>query len=158
MGLFSGFKKKTWDEEKSDKNKARMRELFDGAISDSDTYKVVYGYGMNIEKSNYIVMRKTTYEFISLIVGYRESDMSIVILQTTLELEGVSEPKYFKKGDIKKAKIATGQYTIYHKGGLMAGYTQFSVVPEYDEKYLVYCRQEEEQKEFHEFWKEFCKK
>ncbi len=158
MGIFGSSKKKTWDENRSNENKDRMKDLFNQSISESDTYKIVYGFGLNIKNSNYIVMRKTTYQYTSLIIGYRKSDMSIVLLQTTPELEGVSEPEYFNKESIKKSKIATGEYTIYHKGGLMAGYTQFSVIAENDEKYLVYCHQEEEQKEFHEFWKEFCKK
>ena len=52
--------------------------------------------------------------------------MSIVILQTTPELEGCSDPAYFKKGEIKKAKVVQGGFTIYHKGGIMAGYTPVS--------------------------------
>ncbi len=155
MGFLGLFKKK-WDEEKSDQNKKRMQELFNETIPDSNTYKVVYGFGLNIKNSNYILMRKTTYQYTSLIIGYRESDMSIVLLQTTPELEGVSEPEYFKKSEIKKAKIATNEYTIYHKGGLMAGYTQFSVISDNDERYLVYCHQEQEEKEFEVFWKKFC--
>ncbi len=157
MGLFGLFKKK-WDEEKSDQNKARMQELFDETVPESESYQVVYGFGLEIQNSNYIVMRKTTYEYTSLIIGYRRSDMSIVLLQTTPELEGCSEPQYFKRAEIKKAKIATGEYTIYHQGGMMAGYTQFSVIEENDENYLVYCHQDEETEQFHQFWKEFCKK
>ncbi len=157
MGFFGLFKKK-WDEEKSDKNKATMKALFNNAVPESESYQVVYGFGLDIIKSNYIVMRKTTYEYTSLIIGYRESDMSIVILQTTPELEGCSEPQYFKRDEIKKAKITTGEYTIYHQGGMMAGYTQFSVVEENDENFLVYCHQVEEAKQFNQFWKDYCKK
>ncbi len=158
MGLFGLFKKKEWDEEKSNANKARMKELFASVVEDAAGYDLVYGFGLNIENSSYILTRRTTYEYTSLVVGYRRSDMSVVLIQTTPELEGCSEPQYFKRQDIKKAKIAVGQYTIYHQGGLMAGYTQFSVIPDNDEKYLVYCHQEEESEKFEVFWKEYCQK
>ena len=52
-----------------------------------------------------------------------ESDMSIALLQTTPELEGCSEAEIFTRDSIKKAKISTGMYTIYHQGGIMAGYS-----------------------------------
>ncbi len=154
MGLF-GFGKKKWDFEKSDANKLRMRELFNGVVEDGDSYDIAYGFSLDIARSNYIVARKVTYEYASLIVGYRESDMSIVLVQTTPELEGCSEADYFKREDIKKAKIAMGQYTLYHKGGMMAGYTQFSVIEDNDEKYMVYCEQTEEVKKFDAFWKKY---
>ncbi len=158
MGIFNFFKKKEWDLEKSDANKKKMQELFAASVSDSDTYKVVYGFSLDIKRMKIAVVRKMTYEYASLIIGYRESDMSIVVLQTVPELEGVSEPQYFKKSEIKKAKMTTGQYTIYHQGGIMAGYTQFSVIEDNDEEYLVYCKQDKEAKEFEEFWKEYSKK
>ena len=60
-------------------------------MPDGDTWKIVYGYGLNIKTSDYIIARKTTYTYTSLIIGYRESDMSIALLQTTPELEGCSE-------------------------------------------------------------------
>lgn len=157
MGLF-GFGKTKWDEEKSDVNKNKMKELFCSKVEDGESYKIAYGFGLNIENSNYIMVRKKTYQYTSLIIGYRESDMSIVMVQTTPELEGCSEPKMFKKGEIKKAKIAAGEYAIYHAGGIMAGYTSFSVISDNDENYLVYCHQEEVADEFKGFFKRFSKK
>ncbi|PIE98646.1 MAG: hypothetical protein CR988_02255 [Treponema sp.] len=157
MGLF-GFGKKEWDEEKSDSNKARMKELFSRTVENSESYTVVYGFGLNVKNSNYIVARKVTYQYTSLIIGYRESDMSVVLLQTTPELEGCSEPEVFKRDEIKKAKVTMGQYTIYHQGGLMAGYTQFSVIEDNNEDYLVYCHQKEETDKFQQFWKKYCAK
>lgn len=157
MGLF-GFGKIKWDEEKSDANKAKMKSLFSEAVEDGETYKIAYGFGLNIKNSNYIVARKRTYKYTSLIIGYRESDMSIAVLQTTPELEGCSEPEIFKRDDIKKAKIAVGEYTIYHKGGMMAGYTSFSVIKDNHEDYLLYCHQEDEANDFSEFFKMYSKK
>ena len=106
------FRKKKWDIERSEQNKGLIRQLFNQAMPDGDTWKLVYGYGLNIKTSDYIIARKTTYTYTSLIIGYRESDMSIALLQTTPELEGCSEAEIFTRDSIKKAKISTGMYTI----------------------------------------------
>lgn len=156
MGWFR--KKKEWDIQKSDANKSKLRQLFNGVMADGDSYDIIYGYGLNIKNSDYILARKTTYSYTSLIIGYRESDMSIVLLQTTPELEGCSDPEIFTKDNIKKAKISTGMYTIYHQGGLMAGYTQFATLAENDEKFLAYLYQPEEYAKFEAFFKEFSGK
>ena len=39
MGWFG--KKKKWDTQKSDANKSRLRELFNGVIEDGDSYDIV---------------------------------------------------------------------------------------------------------------------
>ncbi|WP_067139617.1 hypothetical protein [Oceanivirga salmonicida] len=160
MGLFDFFlKKKEWDEERSNKNKERMRLLFSRQVDDSKSYKVVYGFSMDATRGG-IVRSKAVYTYTSLIIGYRESDMSIVILKTNPKLESTTEAEYFKRSDIEKAKITMGQYTIYHKGGMMAGYTSFSVIEDNDTTndgdYLTYCNQEVEATEFEEFWKKYC--
>ena len=157
MGLF-GKKKKLWDEARVQENKARMHALFEQVVEDAAGYQLVSEYSSSIKTSNYILARKTTYTYTSLIVGFRESDMSIVILQTTPELEGCSDPAYFKKGEIKKAKVVQGGFTIYHKGGIMAGYTQFYISDEYDdEKLFAYLHQREEAAQWDLFWPKFSK-
>lgn len=152
------FRKKKWDIERSEQSKYLIRQLFNQAMPDGDTWKIVYGYGLNIKTSDYIIARKTTYTYTSLIIGYRESDMSIALLQTTPELEGCSEAEIFTRDSIKKAKISTGMYTIYHQGGIMAGYTQFATLPENDEDYLAYMYQPEEHEDFAKFYKRFSRK
>lgn len=158
MGFFGLGKKKNWDLAASDRNKQQMRALFNNVVPDGDTWKLVYGYGLNIKNSNYILARKTTYQYTSLIIGYRESDMSIAIVQTTPELEGCSDPEFFRKDGIKKAKVVTGMYTIYHQGGMMAGYTQIATIAENDEKYLAYVYQPEEHADFESFFRAFAGK
>ena len=106
------FRKKKRDIERSEQNKGLILQLVSLAMPDCDTWKIVYGYGLNIKTSDYIIARKTTYTYTSLIIGYRESDMSIALLQTTPELEGCSEAEIFARDSIKKAKISTGMYTI----------------------------------------------
>ena len=61
MGLFG--KKKQWDTQKSDANKSRLRELFNGVMEDGDSYNIVYGYGLNIKNSDYIVARKHKFNY-----------------------------------------------------------------------------------------------
>ena len=157
MGLFNK-KQKVWDEERINENKSKMSALFNHVIEDNEGYKIVYAYSSSVKTSNYIIARKTTYTYTSLIIGYREADMSIIMLQTTPELEGCSDPVIFRKGEIKKAKFVQGGYTIYHKGGIMAGYTQFYVADEYDDESLfVYLKQNEEAQDWHDFWTAFSK-
>ncbi|MDY3052540.1 MAG: hypothetical protein SOR89_05145 [Ndongobacter sp.] len=156
MGWFG--KKKEWDIARSDANKSRLKALFNGAVDDGNSWDVLYGYGLNIKNSNYILARKVTYTYTSLIIGYREADMSIALLQTTPELEGCSEAEIFRKASVKKAKPAAGMYTIYHQGGLMAGYTQFAALAENDEDFLAYIYQPEEVEKFKEFFQRFSGK
>ncbi|WP_313529384.1 hypothetical protein [Anaerotignum sp.] len=158
MGLLGFGKKKEWDIERSNRNKNRIRQLFNQVMPDGDTWKVVYGYGLDIKTSDYIIARRNTYKYTSLIIGYRESDMSIAWLQTTPELEGCSEAEIFTRNNIKKAKISTGMYTIFHQGGMMAGYTQFTTLPENDEDFLVYMYQPDEHEDFARFYKSFSGK
>lgn len=158
IGLFGFGKKKEFDIDRSDNNKKIMRELFNGVVEDGDSYDLIYGSSESVKTSSYIIARKTTYEFTSLIIGYRESDMSIVLVQTTPELEGCSEAEYFTKDSIKKAKMTMGFYTIFLEGGIMAGYVQFTTGIENDEKYLAYVYQPEEYKKFDDFFKRFSKK
>ncbi len=154
MGLFS--RKKEWDATRIDLNKAAMRSVFNKAVPDGDSYRLVYGFSDSVKSMNYAVLRTTTTTITSLVIGWRESDMSIVILPTTPELNDCGEPERFVKGAIKKAKMSGGQYCVYRPGGVMAGYVQFGVASEYDEKYYAYMNQPEEWEAFNQFWKAFA--
>lgn len=149
------FKKKEMDATRSDENKNKMRALFNQVVESGDTYNIVYGISQTIKTSNYILARKTTYLYMSLIIGFRESDMSIVLLQTTPELEGCSDPEVFTMANLKKAKIVQGQFTLYHAGGIMAGYTQFCIADRNDEDYLAYIYQPDEAAQWDLFWPKF---
>lgn len=153
MGFFR--KEKVWDEERNQANKQKMRALFNQVVEDSEGYNIVYGVSQKIKTSNYVLARKTTYLFTSLIIGFRESDMSIILIQTTPDLEGCSDPEKFTMNHLKKAKIVQGQFTLYHEGGLMAGYTQFSIMDSFDEDYTVYINQPEEAIQWDAFWTQF---
>ncbi|MEG0469286.1 MAG: hypothetical protein RR531_01780 [Longicatena sp.] len=157
MGLFGIGKKKEWDLEKSNENKKRMHTLFHQVVEDADTYEILYAYTSDVKTSNYVIARKTTYLYGSLILGYRTSDMSIVLVDTSPELDGCGEPRIYKRSDLKKVKIVQGQFTLYNQGGIMAGYTQFCVANNYDEDYFAYVEQTEEAAKFDEFWPIYMK-
>ena len=156
MGLFS---KNKWDTEKSNANKAVMRALFNGVVPDGDSYKIAYGYSQSLKSMDFLIIRSETVTVASLIVGYRDSDMSIVLAPTVPELDECGEPQFYKNTEIKKAKIVGGEYVIYHKGGMMAGYTQFGVVAENDDDDGVsaYIYQPDESDDFFAFWKRYVK-
>lgn len=155
MGLFS---KASVDVEKSNENKATMRTLFNGVVPDGESYKIAYGYSQSHTSVNYLIIRKQITTVASLIVGYRDSDMSIVLVPTSPELDGCEEPQVFKNTEIKKTKIVSGEYVIYHQGGIMAGYTQFGVVAENDDDVSAYIYQPDESDDFASFWKRYSGK
>ena len=152
MGLFS---KKPMDQERSNENKAKMRALFDQVVEDKEGYEIVYGASQTIKTSNYVLARKTTYTFTSLIIGFRHSDMSIIIIQTTPELEGCGDPIKYTMQDLKKVKIVQGAFCLYHAGGLMAGYTSFNIMDSFKDDYVVYVDQPDECAKWDIFWEAF---
>ena len=155
FGLFS--KKNKVDVEKNDANKAAMRALFNEATPDGDSYKIVYGYSQSLKSMDFLIVRTETVTVASLIVGYRDSDMSIVLVPTVPELDEYGEPQFYKNTDIKKARIVGGEYVIYKQGGMMAGYTQFGVVAENDDDVSPYIYQPDESEDFYSFWKRYAK-
>lgn len=149
------FKKKEMDQTRVAENKAKMRALFDQVVADKDGYEIVYGFSQDVKTSNYILASKTTYTYTSLIIGYRVSDQSIILIQTTPDLEGCSDPIRYTMADLKKVKIVQGQYCLYHQGGLMAGYTSFCILDRCDEDFFVYVDQSAECDQWCNFWEGF---
>ena len=152
MGFFS--KKKEVDIARSDENKERMRKLFEQTVEEHEGYNIVYGYSSSVKNSNYILARKTTFRYVSMIIGYRKSDMSIVILQTTPDLDGCSDPEIFKPSDLKKVKFddSKAQFVLQHAGGFTAGSTRFSVGPTNAGDVLAYVYQNDEFMDWYEFF------
>ncbi len=156
MGLFG----KKWDLEKDKANRAKMQNLFNELVEDKEGYKLVYGFNVDVKNMNYVVMRKTTYTYKSIVVGYRESDMSIITIDTVPEFDVHGDIKKYTPQDLRKAKRTfSGEYCLYKQGGMMAGYDAFSVAEIYDEDELfAYLKQEDEAKDFAKFWKKFPKR
>ena len=53
------FRKKKWDIERSEQNKGLIRQLFSQAMPDGDTWKIVYGYGLNIKPAIILLPEKS---------------------------------------------------------------------------------------------------
>ena len=90
MGLFS--RKPKIDMDEAQKNKVKMRQLFNQAISDGDSYQVLYATTGSTWKEEGILSDTRVYQFISLVLGYRESDFKIIALPINIELTEFSEP------------------------------------------------------------------
>ena len=152
MGLFGLFSKKV-DTAKSDGNKATMRKLFNQVVPDGDSYQLVYGFSQDIKQSHYIIARKTTYTYTSLIIGYKENDPTVVIVQTDPELSGCGDPDIYRRSEIHKAYRSrmTGDSLVIYPN--KKGYFQFYVSPINDDDSLyAYIMQEQEEKAFTEFF------
>ena len=157
MGLFGFGKKKEMDVVKSDENKAKMRALFNQVVDNGDSYKVIYGYTSDVKNSNYGFATKTTYSYGSVIVGYREEDMSIVLLETDPNISGCGDAHYYKKNEIKKASFndKKAMHEIQLTGGLRAVKVLFGVMDHSDFEHLAYITQKDEFWEWNAFWEKF---
>lgn len=152
MGLFGLFSKKV-DMTKVETNKATIRKLFNNVVPDGDDYKLVYGFSQNIKQSHYIIAKKTTYTYTSLIIGYKESDPAIVIVETEPELSGCGDPVIYHKSKIHKAyrsRMSGDSWVIYPD---KKDYFEFYTYPLTDDESLyVYMSQDEEDKAFTQFF------
>ncbi|MEG0365907.1 MAG: hypothetical protein RR585_03665 [Coprobacillus sp.] len=150
-------KKKEIDEERSNENKAKMNALFQQVVEDADTYQVVYGFTSDVKKSNYVLATKTTFSYGSLIIGYRESDMTIVMLDTIPDFSGCGDAKYYRKSEIKKASFnnTKAKHVIQLAGGLFGEKFEFAVMDMNDYEHLAYIHQTDEFYIWYEFWQKF---
>ena len=85
MGLFS--RKPKIDMQEAQKNKVKMRELFNRAVSEGDSYEVLYATTGSTWKEDGILSDTQVYQFISLVFGYRESDLKLVAVPVNIELK-----------------------------------------------------------------------
>lgn len=167
--LFGGSKKAVEpDKAKSDENKNRMRELFDSSVADGSAYKIVYAYSEDIKGANFVVLRTVSYKYRSFIIGYRESDMSLVFLEVSPDLTQAGEALAYKPQDVKKTNFIKmmGAYYLQYGSSFKKEFFNF-FVPEkiddilnqqwYDEETFTYVDQREEHGSWVAFWNQFCK-
>ena len=76
MGLFS--RKPKIDLAEAQKNKEKMRQLFNAAVADGDSYQILYASTGSTWKESGVLSDTRVYQFISLVFGYRESDFKLV--------------------------------------------------------------------------------
>ena len=102
MGLFS--RKPKIDLEAAQKNKEKMRQLFNQAVTDGDSYQVLYASTGATWKESGIISDTRVYQIISLAFGYRESDYKLTAVPVNIELTEFSEPLTIEVAEVKSIK------------------------------------------------------
>ena len=153
MGLFGKlFKGPEIDQEKSQANKEKMRALFNQVVENGDQYRLLACYTEDVRRFNYGLVHGSKTSIASLIVGWREDDPTVVLVPTVPDLSGCGDPEVLRKADILKAyhEKMMDSLVIYPD---QKGYTAlktFSWLE--DEKLYIYVDQEQEEKDFRDFF------
>ena len=153
MGLFGKlFKGPEIDQAKSQANKEKMRALFNQVVENGDQYRLLACYTEDVRRFNYGLVHGSKTSIASLIVGWREDDPTVVLVPTVPDLSGCGDPEVLRKADILKAYHEKMMYrlVIYPD---QKGYTAlktFSWLE--DEKLYIYVDQEQEEKDFRDFF------
>ncbi len=116
MGLFSKKQKPLMiNEQISAQKKQKMREIFNALEEDGDTYRILYAGTSDtyFSRGFYIDTRTTTFH--NLIVGYRESDFRVVVIEIDREMENNGEPCYVEIEDME----STNYYPKLHQAWLI---------------------------------------
>jgi len=117
MGLFNHlFKGPQVDMEKSNANARKMRELFNSRVENGDDYKIIFGYSEDVGRFNYGFVHGSKTKIGNLIVGWKEEDVTIVVVPTIPDLSECGEPTYYRRNEILKAyrnKYPTDAFIIY---------------------------------------------
>lgn len=101
MGLFSKKPQEPeYDAVDCGRKKKRMREVFNEAVKDGDTYEVLYAYMSTSKFERGFVFDWNTTTFFCYIVGFRQSDFSLVLVQTDADLQEHSDPFYVDMDNI----------------------------------------------------------
>ena len=154
MGLFSKlFKGPDPDMEKSAANAKKVRALFNQAVEHGEEYRLIVGYTEAVKRFNYGFVHGSKTQIGNLIVGWNETDLTIVVVPTVPDLSGCGEPTYYRRGEILKAyrnKYPTDAFVIYpDKRGYIAinAYDWLE-----DESLYVYVSQDKELAAFTDFF------
>ena len=153
MGLFGKlFKGPEIDQEKSQANKEKMRALFNHVVENGDQYRLLTCYTEDVRRFNYGLVHGSKSTIASLIVGWKEDDPTVVLVPTVPDLSGCGDPEVLRRADILKAyheKMMDSLVIYPDKKGYTALKT-FSWLE--DEKLYIYVDQEQEEKDFRDFF------
>ncbi len=101
MGLFSKKPKEPeYDAADCNVKKQRMREIFNEAVKDGDTYEIMYVYMLSSKFERGFVFDTNTTTFFYYIAGFRQSDFSLVLVQVDAALQEHAEPFYVDMDNI----------------------------------------------------------
>ncbi len=114
MGLFSKkAKAPEIDMAASDANKRKMREVFRQTVPEGDSYKIVHaGSSDSTLSSGFFVDTRTT-TFHNYIVGYRESDYQLAVVEIDKELTQWAEPVYLAINEVKDVSYEKKYHHIW---------------------------------------------
>lgn len=102
MGLFSKKKERVIDMEKSAENKKKLRALFNQAVEDGDTYKILYAGASESVIDRGLVVDTRISTFYNYVVGYREYDYNVAVVEVDRDMTMFSEPNYVRIDEIKE--------------------------------------------------------
>lgn len=132
MGLFSKKPKEpVYDAADCEVKKKRMREVFNEAVKDGDTYEILYASMSSSKFERGFVFDTNTTTFFFYIAGFRQSDFSLVLVQIDAGLQEHAEPFYVNMDNVAdvyydpkihelcfRYKKGTGDYgELLHIGG-----------------------------------------
>ena len=153
MGLFGKlFKGPEIDQAKSQANKEKMRALFNQVVEHGDQYRLLACYTEDVRRFNYGLVHGSKSTIASLIVGWREDDPTVVLVPTVPDLSGCGDPEVLRKADILKAyhEKMMDSLVIYPDQKSYTALKTFSWLE--DEKLYIYVDQEQEEKDFRDFF------
>lgn len=154
MGIFSKlFKGPEVDLQKSDANRKKMRALFNQVVENGDDYKILFGFTEDVSRFNYGLVHGSKSKIGNLIVGWNEQSETIVAIPTVPDLSGCGDPVFYRRPEILKAyrnKYPSDAFIIYPDRKGYIGINVYDWLE--DESLYVYVSQEEEVKEFTEFF------
>ena len=154
MGLFSKFfKGPEPDMEKSAANAKKVRALFDQAVEHGEKYRLIVGYTEDVKRFNYGFVHGSKTQIGNLIVGWDESDNTIVVVPTVPNLSGYGEPVCYRREEIHKAyrnKYPTDAFIIYPDRKGYIGINAYEWLE--DESLYIYLYQKEELEAFTAFF------
>ena len=154
MGIFSKlFKQPDPDMEKSRANAEKMRQLFDSRVENGENYRIIFGYTEDVSRYNYGFVHGSKTKIGNLIVGWDEKNLAIAAVPTVPDLSACGDAVYYRRSEIFKAyrnKYPTDAFIIYPDKKGYIGINAYDWLD--DEKLYVYVSQEEELKDFTEFF------
>ena len=93
MGLFSRlFRGPEIDMEKSRANEKKMRVLFNQAVENGDSYRLIFGYTEDVSRFNYGFVHGSRTKIGNLIVGWNEASQLWLFQQFQTSLTAAIRP------------------------------------------------------------------
>lgn len=157
MGLFKK-KEPVFNMERVEENKRKIRELFNQAVEDGDSYKVLYAHAMVSDYNAFTKVRTSTYT--NYIFGYREEGYSIIVMSVDRDLTSVGMPRYIDIQTVKETNYYKkyGQAWLVYEDRKTYGYgteLQIDDQPSNTRYSTPDIKQEEEREAFLDFFEKY---